>query len=98
VESRNERILNPQSLGEALHLLVRRARIPAQALADATGVSRTTIMNYLNDHATPNGDRMTKLVMPLAEALGENPDELIEEMVRLKIMRELDDWRETATS
>lgn len=61
--------LHPQSLGEALCLLRRRAGLTRSALAAAAGMSGAALATYENDASAPSGVALRRLTRALADCL-----------------------------
>jgi transcriptional regulator with XRE-family HTH domain len=62
--------LRPESLGEALCLLRRRAGITRNALAAAAGLSGAALSTYENDASAPSAAALRRLTRALADCLG----------------------------
>lgn len=61
--------LGPESLGEALRLLRRRARLSRDELAGLAGLSAGAVSNYENDVSAPPAATLRILVRVLAKEL-----------------------------
>ena len=61
--------LGPQSLGEALCLLRRRAGATRNALAAAAGLSGGALSTYENDASVPSAPALRRLTRALADCL-----------------------------
>lgn len=71
--------LGPQSLGEALCLLRRRAGMNRNHLAAAAGLSSGALANYENDASAPSAAALRRLTRMLAECLDCDVAELWEQ-------------------
>jgi transcriptional regulator with XRE-family HTH domain len=61
--------VRPQSLGEALCLLRRRAGVTRNALAAAAGMSGAALSTYENDASAPSAPALRRLTRALADCL-----------------------------
>jgi transcriptional regulator with XRE-family HTH domain len=65
-----ESIIQPQTLGEALRLLQRRAGLNRDDLAKVLEISSGALSNYMNDVSFPSAPLFRKMVNVLADRLG----------------------------
>ena len=75
--------LGPESLGEALRLLRRRARLSRDDLAARAGLSAGAVSNYENDVSAPPAASLRSIVRVMAMALEQDVSELWEQFGRL---------------
>ena len=68
--------LSPESVGEALRLLRRRARLSRDDLAARTGLSAGAVSNYENDVSAIPAANLRTLIRVLAGVLEVDPDAL----------------------
>ena len=68
--------LSPESVGEALRLLRRRARLSRDDLATRTGLSAGAVSNYENDVSAIPAANLRILIRVLAGVLEVDPDAL----------------------
>jgi transcriptional regulator with XRE-family HTH domain len=77
-----ESIIQPQTLGEALRLLQRRAGLNRDDLAKVLEISSGALSNYLNDVSVPSAPLFRMMVNVLADRLGLEAGRLWLEMGR----------------
>jgi transcriptional regulator with XRE-family HTH domain len=75
--------LGPTSVGEALRLLRRRARLSRDELAGRARISAGAVSNYENDVSAPPAASLRRVVSVLAEALDIDRAELWEQFGQL---------------
>ncbi len=76
-------MLEAQTLGEALRLLLHRARLKQDALASELGVSSATVSAYLNDTSLPSAAILRRTSNLLSDRLNVRSDVLWNELGRL---------------
>lgn len=78
------RNLEPRTLGEGLRLLMWRAGVTRDKLAEAAELGAATLTGYLHDHTQPGYASMRRLCNALAELLAVDPAELWAELGELQ--------------
>ena len=69
-------MLRAETLGEGLRLLIYRAGVKQDVLAEELGVSSASISAYLNDASLPNVTTLRGLARVLASRLDLSPDDV----------------------
>jgi transcriptional regulator with XRE-family HTH domain len=69
-------VLSAQTLGEALRLLMFRAGLTRDELADASSISTGSLSRYLGDVGVPPSDVLHRIATVLADRLGVGSDRI----------------------
>lgn len=76
-------MITAQTLGEGLRLLMYRAGVRQEVVADELGVSSASISGYLNDASIPNAGTLRGLARVLASRLDMPPNDIWAELGEL---------------